>query len=158
MEPKQLPPYPLRMPQELREELEREAEAGKRSLNAEVVMRLELTLARQSEKRSELLARHRVVFRQCLDLEAQLMVGDEILITREARLNEQRTRNPSEKNLASFHEDVQQAERVVLGLKQVLAETQSRLRKVETELADIDGRTHTRSARDAAARDPKAKA
>lgn len=41
MEPKQQPPYPLRMPPKLRSELEARADAGKRSLNAEIVAILE---------------------------------------------------------------------------------------------------------------------
>ncbi|MGJ7490202.1 Arc family DNA-binding protein [Variovorax sp. ZT4R33] len=41
MEPKQQPPYPLRIAPELRERLEREAASAKRSLNAEISARLE---------------------------------------------------------------------------------------------------------------------
>ncbi|CAN7423047.1 Arc family DNA-binding protein [Paraburkholderia hospita] len=40
----QQPPYPLRMPQELRERLEEAAKATGRSLNAEIVQRLESSL------------------------------------------------------------------------------------------------------------------
>src|SRR5687768_9442251 len=116
MEPKQQPPYPLRMPPELREALEKEAAAGKRSLNAEVVMRLELTLVRESEQEADLRSRHRVVSRQLFDLEAQLMTVEEIRIARQERLQTQMAKNPSEKNLAPLHEAVEQAERVVLGL------------------------------------------
>ena len=41
MEPKQQPPYPLRMPPELRLKLEQEAESARRSLNAEIIDRLQ---------------------------------------------------------------------------------------------------------------------
>lgn len=44
MEPKQQPPYPVRMPPELREELEKSAAANSRSLNAEVVSRLQASI------------------------------------------------------------------------------------------------------------------
>jgi len=47
MEPKQQPPYPLRMSQELRNQLEKEAVVGRRSLNAEIVDRLEMSVAGQ---------------------------------------------------------------------------------------------------------------
>lgn len=43
--PKQQPPsYPLRMPEELRQQLDELAEANQRSLNAEIVARLEQSL------------------------------------------------------------------------------------------------------------------
>jgi hypothetical protein len=41
MEPKQQPPYPLRMPPNLRAKLEGDAHVHRRSLNAEIVARLE---------------------------------------------------------------------------------------------------------------------
>ncbi|MEH3087686.1 MAG: Arc family DNA-binding protein [Xylophilus ampelinus] len=41
MEPKQQPPYPLRMPQEMRAQLEVEAAAEKRSLNAHILVALQ---------------------------------------------------------------------------------------------------------------------
>lgn len=44
METKQMPPYPLRMPSELREALEANASSQGRSLNAEIVSRLEDSL------------------------------------------------------------------------------------------------------------------
>lgn len=44
MEPKQQPPYPLRMPTELRTDLEETAAHNKRSLNAEIVDRLQKSL------------------------------------------------------------------------------------------------------------------
>lgn len=44
MEPKQQPPYPVRMPPELRSELEKEAAISSRSLNAEVVSRLQASV------------------------------------------------------------------------------------------------------------------
>lgn len=40
-----LPPYSLRMPAELRDQLEEAAKTGKRSLNAEIVARLESTFS-----------------------------------------------------------------------------------------------------------------
>ncbi|MGC3984799.1 MAG: Arc family DNA-binding protein [Pseudorhodoferax sp.] len=43
MEPKQQPPYPLRMTPELRQKLEEEAEKNRRSLNAEIVDRLTMS-------------------------------------------------------------------------------------------------------------------
>ena len=45
MEPKQQPPYPLRMSPELRATLEAEAELARRSLNAEITDRLERSVA-----------------------------------------------------------------------------------------------------------------
>lgn len=45
MEPKQQPPYPLRMPGDLRAELEQLAEANGRSLNAEIVSRLQRSVS-----------------------------------------------------------------------------------------------------------------
>ncbi len=42
-------PYPVRMPDDLRSELEGVAKRNKRSLNAEIVARLEQTLGRTSE-------------------------------------------------------------------------------------------------------------
>ena len=45
MEPKQQPPYPLRMPPELRLKLEQEAESARRSLNAEIIDRLQMSVA-----------------------------------------------------------------------------------------------------------------
>lgn len=44
MESKQQPPYPLRMPDDLRSRLEASAKQGSRSLNAEIVARLEQSL------------------------------------------------------------------------------------------------------------------
>lgn len=41
MEPKQQPPYPLRMPQELRDRITEEAKTAMRSVNAEIVSRLQ---------------------------------------------------------------------------------------------------------------------
>lgn len=43
MTARQQPNYPLRMPQELRDFLEREAKKNSRSLNAEIVYRLQAT-------------------------------------------------------------------------------------------------------------------
>lgn len=43
-----IPPYSLRMPQELRDRLESVAKANHRSLNAEILARLESTLAEQN--------------------------------------------------------------------------------------------------------------
>jgi len=48
MEPKQQPPYPLRMTPELRAALESFAESTKRSLNAEIVERLEGSLSQNA--------------------------------------------------------------------------------------------------------------
>ena len=47
---KQTPPYPLRMPDELREALEGDSTKNKRSLNAEIVARLERS--KELEKRT----------------------------------------------------------------------------------------------------------
>lgn len=48
MEPKQQPPYPLRINPELRERLEVEAQTAKRSLNAEIADRLERSINGES--------------------------------------------------------------------------------------------------------------
>lgn len=45
MEPKQQPPYPLRMPHEMRQSLEERATAEGRSLNAEILLRLQQSLS-----------------------------------------------------------------------------------------------------------------
>ncbi len=45
MEPKQQPPYPLRMPPEMRTELEKAAFVAGRSLNSEILWRLQESLA-----------------------------------------------------------------------------------------------------------------
>ncbi|MFE1574107.1 Arc family DNA-binding protein [Comamonas odontotermitis] len=50
MEPKQQPPYPLRMSPELRTRLESEAELARRSLNAEIVDRLESSISGQASQ------------------------------------------------------------------------------------------------------------
>lgn len=47
MEPKQQPPYPLRMSPELRARLEADAALARRSLNAEIIDRLERSIAGQ---------------------------------------------------------------------------------------------------------------
>lgn len=44
-----LPPYSLRMPQELREQLDSAAKVNRRSLNAEIVARLEKSFATHKE-------------------------------------------------------------------------------------------------------------
>ncbi len=49
MEPKQQPPYPLRMSPELRARLESDATLARRSLNAEIVDRLERSISGQPE-------------------------------------------------------------------------------------------------------------
>ena len=135
MEPKQQPPYPLRMPQELREALEKEATLGKRSLNAEVVGRLELSLARQQEAHAELRARKRALSRQMLEIEAQLMGVEEILVLRRARLDTQIGKNPAKSQLEPLHTAVSEVERVVDGFRAVLKDAHARMSKIDEQIA-----------------------
>ena len=44
---KQIPPFGLRMPPEVKEEIERLAEQNRRSLNAEIVVRLEQSIRQE---------------------------------------------------------------------------------------------------------------
>lgn len=46
---KQIPPFGLRLPPEVKDELEKLAEKNRRSLNAEITVRLEENLAREKE-------------------------------------------------------------------------------------------------------------
>jgi hypothetical protein len=46
---KQIPPFGLRLPPELKEELERLAEQNRRSLNAELIVRLEESVKREGQ-------------------------------------------------------------------------------------------------------------
>lgn len=46
---KQIPPFGLRMPPELKEELEVLAEQNRRSLNAEIIIRLEDSVKREGQ-------------------------------------------------------------------------------------------------------------
>lgn len=46
---KQIPPFGLRMPPELKEELEVLAEQNRRSLNAEIIVRLEDSVKREGQ-------------------------------------------------------------------------------------------------------------
>jgi hypothetical protein len=57
MEPKQQVPYPLRMPAELRERLEKAAKKSDRSMNSEVVARLQLTFDPSAQADNEALLR-----------------------------------------------------------------------------------------------------
>ena len=47
---KQIPPFGLRMPPEVKEQIEKLAEQNRRSLNAEIVVRLEESIKRERDK------------------------------------------------------------------------------------------------------------
>lgn len=56
MDPKQQPPYPLRISPELRAKLENEASAARRSLNAEIAARLEASFSQTGRGESSTIA------------------------------------------------------------------------------------------------------
>ena len=56
MENERITPYPLRMPPELREELELSAKEHKRSLNAEIVLRLNGSISSEKMQEPDFLA------------------------------------------------------------------------------------------------------
>lgn len=83
MEPKQLPPYPIRMPQDLRQRLEESAVAGGRSLHAEILGRL---IGGVNEERME--PPPDDVFLRALAREAEIIAHTERLKAELKQINE----------------------------------------------------------------------
>lgn len=65
-------PYPVRMPDELRAELERVAKENGRSLNAEILLRLQSTLDQPAEPQPDLADRVATLEQQVADMRAEL--------------------------------------------------------------------------------------
>lgn len=79
-----LPPYSLRMPTELRERLESLAKESRRSLNAEIVARLEISIAEPLKP-------------DPANSSAELLLSAREIIERLAGLVEQQSSSPSKK-------------------------------------------------------------
>jgi len=138
MEPKQQPPYPLRMPQDLRAELEKMATQSKRSLNAEIVEHLSWSVMRtlNREQESENRARHRSLSRRLFEIEAQLIAMEEIRILRAARLAEAKKNNQGREDINLLEVDLARADQVLRRMKNEMALSLERYNKLEAEMAE----------------------
>lgn len=74
MNEKQLPSYPLRMPPEVREQVEAAAKASGRSMNAEIVARLQTSFQRDESEEREFEAWREMARRERGEASAQTMV------------------------------------------------------------------------------------
>lgn len=138
MEPKQQPPYPLRMPPDLRAELEKMAEESKRSLNAEIVEHLQVSVMRRlsNAQESENRSQHRALSRRLFEIEAQLMAMEEIRILRAARLADAKKNNLGTGDIKAAEIDLARADQVLRKMKNEMASNMDRYTKLESQMAE----------------------